>query len=443
MLNSQTKISNVKNKEILKQIFSNLEIIHILKIIKYNKAIQTKLEITQDNFKNNSDLPRYNYIIKSQKVKIKKKRTGAIYIHENEKLNFGVIYSNSILYGIFLLLLLIYSILLVTIDTFDESNTIDNYDQNSLDIILFLNKSLFILVANVVLSFFIISFYSCSQCTYAYGCQKYLRAFFIIFFIAIHIIFEGLIIWKLALSYDIKSVTTTWFIVLDYLFIIFHFFYILYLFVGVALFFTYLGKNIIFKTEAFLISYNKIKLNEFLLPNQFLGYNKYFRKKCISENTINFSYDITEAQINLIKLINTYREKYLIPDFLFKKIPKIPKDMLNLPSEAILFDYKHIFKLGNNKYMIRYPVGELEKNIINEDKELMSIISKDNLNNIHVINREPENEYIYIWEGNDVNLNDENLIIKDDNEKFKLFKKDKKSSIVSESIDLKEILLSE
>ena len=93
--------------------------------------------------------------------------------------------------------------------------------------------------------------------------------------------------------------------------------------------------------------------------------------------------------------------------------------------------------------MIRYPVGELEKNIINEDKELMSIISKDNLNNIHVINREPENEYIYIWEGNDVNLNDENLIIKDDNEKFKLFKKDKKSSIVSESIDLKEILLSE
>ena len=101
MLNSQTKISNVKNKEILKQIFSNLEIIHILKIIKYNKAIQTKLEITQDNFKNNSDLPRYNYIIKSQKVKIKKKRTGAIYIHENEKLNFGVIYSNSILYGIF------------------------------------------------------------------------------------------------------------------------------------------------------------------------------------------------------------------------------------------------------------------------------------------------------------------------------------------------------
>ena len=38
------------------------------------------------------------------------------------------------------------------------------------------------------------------------------------------------------------------------------------------------------------------------------------------------------------------------------------------------------------------------------------------------------------------NINEEN---KNDNEKFKLFKKDKKSSILSESIDLKEILLSE
>ena len=62
---------NVKCKEIIEQIFSHLKTVHILKLIKYNKSLLNRIGITKEIFKNNSDLPKYEYKRISQLIKKK------------------------------------------------------------------------------------------------------------------------------------------------------------------------------------------------------------------------------------------------------------------------------------------------------------------------------------------------------------------------------------
>ena len=434
---SQSKFSYIKSKEILKQIFSYLKTNQILKLIKYNKTIQHRLEITREIFLDNSDLPRYEFVSRTETVKKIIKRSFMFRGIKEESMNSISLMLNSVCGGIFLIILLIYSILLSTVKTFDESNTKKNYDINSLNKILFLNKSLFILMAFLILGYFLVTFFACRRCSTAYGFTKFLKTAIILFFLAAHITFEGLIIWKLALSYSIKSVSTTWFIVLDYIFIILHFIYILYLFIGIIFFLTYLGKNINREQVVLLKSYNKIKIKEYKLPKDFLTFDKINRKKYINENCKNFEYDITEDQINLIKLINSYREKYEIQKYIFKNVPNIPQDMLTMPSEAIFFNYGNIFNLGHNKYMLRYLKGKLENDLVNENKDIINIITKDNLNNIHIVNRGDEYEYIYIWEANDDNNANNDY-------KIEIGKENKENNYVKfETINIKTKLLSE
>ena len=108
-----------------------------------------------------------------------------------------------------------------------------------------------------------------------------------------------------------------------------------------------------------------------------------------------------------------------------------------MPSEAIFFNYGNIFNLGHNKYMLRYLKGKLENDLVNENKDIINIITKDNLNNIHIVNRGDEYEYIYIWEANDDNNANNDY-------KIEIGKENKENNYVKfETINIKTKLLSE
>ena len=50
--------ANIKSNGILKEVFSHLKMVHILKIIKNNKNLQNNLGITKNIYENNSDLSK-------------------------------------------------------------------------------------------------------------------------------------------------------------------------------------------------------------------------------------------------------------------------------------------------------------------------------------------------------------------------------------------------
>ena len=153
MKNDISKLSSIKSKDILKIIFSNVQIIHVLKLIKYNKNTQNRLGITKEAFEDNSDLPKLKTEKKTEITKRLMKRKKKLFNFED----LPRYLFNSCCYIIYFLYLFIYTIVLVSLDGFDGSNSKEN-SEDSIKTINILNACLFCLVALVIASYFLITF---------------------------------------------------------------------------------------------------------------------------------------------------------------------------------------------------------------------------------------------------------------------------------------------
>ena len=203
-------INKITNKYILKSLFAYLKYEKLLKLVNNHKGLQNRLGINLQNYKEISNFPKYEYI-KYEKT------------FENTKTRIDVECHHilacctiSCMKCIFFIYSLIYSILLVSKDSFDDINS---KEDSSINIIKRINACTFILDILTLATPFLLSFIL-SDYKIDYGLKKYIKIFIIIIINLTHFSFEGLIIWKLVLSYRIiKEGSITWFMIMDYIFL--------------------------------------------------------------------------------------------------------------------------------------------------------------------------------------------------------------------------------
>ena len=271
-------INKITNNYILKSLFAYLKYEKILKLIKNNKGLQNRLGINLNNYKEIFNFPKYEYT-KSVKIVEKRNIRGDL-----QWTYFFIILIITCITCIFFIYSLIYSILLVTMDFFEDNNSEENFKKSSVNIIKKINACTFILDLVILATPFLLLIFIFNQHEKDYGLKKYIKIFIIIIINLTHFSFEGLIIWKLVLSNNVIKGSAAWFMIMDYFFIFLNFFYILYLVFSSYLYFAYCGANIETKTEIELISFNDIKINNFILPKNFMNWKIKERKKYVLNN---------------------------------------------------------------------------------------------------------------------------------------------------------------
>ena len=378
-------INKVSNNQSLKSIFSYINYLKILKIVQKNKRLQTRLGINIQNYKDFVDFPKYEYNKIEQIVDTEKSRihsTDGVYLVLFPCCCFCILFIYS----------LIYSILLVSLDSFDDSNTKEYYNKSFADIIKKINVFTFILDGIIVSNPLILMFYIFNNDYYSdYGIKKIIKSLIIIIINLSHIIFEGIIIWKLYLSYKIKKGGLLWFMRMDYTFLVLNFFCFLYVLLLSVIFFRNSGKNIAYKSFYVLESFNGIKINNFILPFNFDKWDKKDRKKFILKKYHVYEYKNSTINRDLVNSINSFRRDKNISTLFFDEFsPNIPDFIVKKPLELLLNSDQNIFKISDKKYLIKLPIGIFKSEFEKRNPNIIKILLNDELDTIQII---PEGEY--------------------------------------------------
>ena len=214
--------------------------------------------------------------------------------------------------------------------------------------------------------------------------------------------YEGLVIYKLILSYKIKkkNIGVTWFMALDYIFLSFNFLYICFTFVIDIVFFSFCSLFRKVKKLAYkyiLTSFKGVKIIYFVLPDDFGAKTKQEKINCIVKVMKSFQFYNLKEEMDLIADINNFRIQNHLPELSISTNKQIPQFIINPPINLMLNTCNNVYKYHENRYLFRYQIGEFENKLRNKEEVITNILLKEDLNSIIVI-RQGIIQYIEIYE---------------------------------------------
>ena len=144
---------------------------------------------------------------------------------------------------------------------------------------------------------------------------------------------------------------------------------------------TYL--NDICNTNIFLKKYKGFTINDYPIPSNFESMNIRDKVMLLEKSECFYKYTLSEQNVKFIELINEFREMNKINKFIYNKIENMNDFFKEKDSK-------------NKKYLLVYPLGELNKNLLNNDENLKKILLISDLNCIMILEKE-NNKYIFIY----------------------------------------------
>ena len=132
----------------------------------------------------------------------------------------------------------------------------------------------------------------------------------------------------------------------------------------------------------YLKRYKNIYIQEYSLPNDFMNINKIKYLKNIEKNLEHLQ---KKEDLNIISSINNLRISNNLNEL--KVMTNLPKCIIDKPNELIFDNYENIFRLSDNKYILKYKLGSFNFDLQNKNKEIMNLLLNKNINGINIINQ--------------------------------------------------------